>query len=124
MNDRWGQVLSESWMRVSERIIEQLKQIEDTKGKDRLEMVRSLRFVLGVLQRSLVGWTQWVGNPDIMTMFSEEDLENMTKTLAEFTRSFIEYDLKMTRLGAEKGLKASKKVTKKPKEDRNERFYV
>ena len=124
MNDRWGQVLSESWMRVSERIIEQLKQLEDTKGKDRLEMVRSLRFVLGVLQRSLVGWTQWVGNPDIMTMFSEEDLENMTKKLAEFTRSFIEYDMKMTSLGAEKGLKASKKVTKKPKEDRTERFYV
>ncbi|PVX27624.1 MAG: hypothetical protein CW716_01335 [Candidatus Bathyarchaeum sp.] len=124
MNDRWEQVLSESWMRVSERIIEQLKQLEDTKDKDRLEMVRSLRFVLGVLQRSLVGWTQWVGNPDIMTMFSEDDLKNMTKKLAEFTRSFIEYDMKMTWLGAKKGLKAPKKAVKKPKEDRTERFYV
>ena len=111
-------------MRVSEKIIEQLKQLEDTKGKDRLEMVRSLRFVLGVLQRSLVGWTQWVGNPDIMTIFSEDDLENMTKRLAEFTSSFIEYDMKMTRLGAEKGLTAPKKPPKKPKADRTERFYV
>lgn len=111
-------------MRVSERIIEQLKRLEDTKGKDRLEMVRSLRFVLGVLQRSLVGWTQWVSNPDIMTMFSEDDLESMTKTLAEFTRSFIEYDIKMTRLGAEKGLKLPKKATKKSKEGRTEGFYV
>ncbi len=118
------QTLSEGWMRVSERIIEQLKKLEDTKGKDRLELVRSLRFVLGVLQRSLVGWTQWVGNPDIMTMFSEEDLEKMTKKLAEFTRSFIEYDMKMTSLGAEKGLTAPKKPTKKPKENRTERFYV
>ena len=118
------QVLSAQWIRVSERIIKQLKKLEDTKGQDRLEMVRSLRFVLGVLQRSLVGWTQWVGNPDIMTMFSEQELENMTKTLAEFTRSFIEYDLKMTNLGAEKGLKAPKKATKKSKEDRTERFYV
>ena len=116
--------MSDGWVRVSERIIEQLKQLEETKDKDRLEMVRSLRFVLGVLQRSLVGWTQWVGNPDIMTMFSKDDLENMTKTLAEFTRSFIEYDLKMTSLGAEKGLKSTKKVTKKPKEDRSDRFYV
>ena len=124
MNTSGGHVLSESWMRVSEKIIEQLKKLEETKGKDRLEMVRSLRFVLGVLQRSLVGWTQWVGNPDIMTMFSEEDLENMTRTLAEFTRSFVEYDVKMTSLGAEKGLKASKKVTKKPKQTANERFYV
>ena len=111
-------------MRVSERIIEQLKQLEETKGKDRLEMVRSLRFVLGVLQRSLVGWTQWVGNPDIMTIFTQEDLENMTKKLSEFTRSFVEYDLKMTRLGAEKGLKAPKKATTKSNEDRTERFYV
>ena len=111
-------------MRVSERIIKQLKQLEDTKGKDRLEMVRSLRFVLGVLQRSLVGWTQWVASPDIMTMFSEDELESMTKTLAEFTRSFVEYDMKMTGLGAEKGLTATKKATKKPKEDRTECFYV
>jgi hypothetical protein len=118
------QVLSEGWMRVSERILKQLKKLEDTKDKDRLEMVRSLRFVLGVLQRSLVGWTQWVSNPDIMTMFSEEDLENMTKRLAEFTRSFIEYDMKMTSLGAEKGLTAPKKVTKKKKKNTTERFYV
>jgi hypothetical protein len=116
--------LSEGWVRVSERIIDQLKRLEDTKDKDRLELVRSLRFVLGVLQRSLIGWTQWVGNPDIMTIFSQDDLEKMTKTLAEFTRSFVEYDLKMTSLGVKKGLKSPKKVEKKKKEDRTERFYV
>ena len=116
--------MSEGWVRVSERIINQLKRLEDTKDKDRLELVRSLRFLLGVLQRSLIGWTQWVGNPDIMTIFSQEDLEKMTKTLAEFTRSFVEYDLKMTSLGVKKGLKSPKKVEKKKKEDRTERFYV
>jgi hypothetical protein len=116
--------LSEGWIRVSERIIDQLKRLEDTKDKDRLELVRSLRFVLGVLQRSLIGWTQWVGNPDIMTIFSQDDLEKMTKTLAEFTRSFVEYDLKMTSLGVKKGLKSPKKVEKKKKEERTERFYV
>jgi len=116
--------LSEGWIRVSERIIDQLKRLEDTKDKDRLELVRSLRFVLGVLQRSLIGWTQWVGNPDIMTIFSQDDLEKMIKTLAEFTRSFVEYDLKMTSLGVKKGLKSPKKVEKKKKEERTERFYV
>jgi hypothetical protein len=116
--------LSEGWVRVSERIIDHLKRLEDTEDKDRLELVRSLRFVLGVLQRSLIGWTQWVGNPDIMTIFSQDDLEKMTKTLAEFTRSFVEYDLKMTSLGVKKGLKSPKKVEKKKKEDRTERFYV
>jgi len=124
MVNGWETVLSEGWVRVSERIIKQLKQLEDTKDKDRLELVRTLRFVLGVLQRSLVGWTQWVANPDIMTIFSEEELEKMTKKLAEFTRSFIEYDIKITSLGAEKGLTAPKKPPKKLEEDRTERFYV
>ena len=115
--------MSERWIQVSEKILEQLKRLEDTKDKDRLELVRSLRFVLSVLQRSLLGWTQWVNNPDIMTIFSQKDLETMTEKLSEFTRSFVKYDLEMTSLGAKKGLKAPKKVTKK-KEERTERFYV
>ena len=116
--------MSERWIQVSERIIEQLNRLEDVKDKDRLELVRSLRFVFGVLQRSLLGWTQWVNNPDIMTIFSQKDLEKMTKKLAEFTRSFVKYDLEMTSLGVKKGLKAPKKVAKKKKEERTERFYV
>lgn len=116
--------MSERWIQVSERIIEQLNRLEDVKDKDRLELVRALRFVLGVLQRSLLGWTQWVNNPDIMTIFSQKDLEKMTKKLAEFTCSFVKYDLEMTSLGVKKGLKAPKKVAKKKKEERTERFYV
>lgn len=117
-------ILSENWIKVSEKILEQLKQIEDAKGKDRLELVRSLRFVLGVLQRSMVGWTQWVNNPEIMTIFSQNDLEDMTQKLSEFTRSFIKYDLEMTSLGVKKGLKTSKKAIQKKKDQRTERFYV
>ena len=52
--------MSERWIQVSEKILEQLKRLDDTKDKDRLELVRSLRFVLSVLQRSLIGWTQWI----------------------------------------------------------------
>ena len=116
--------MSEGWIRVSEKILEQLKNLEKTKGKDRLELVRSLRFVLSVLQRSLLGWTQWVNNPDIMTIFTQEDLEKMAKQLSEFTHSFVKYDLEMTSLGVKKGLKTPKKVEKKKREERTERFYV
>ena len=116
--------MSEGWIRVSERILDQLKRLEDTKDKDRLELVRSLRFVLGVLQRSLVGWTQWVNNPEIMTIFSQKDLEMMTEKLSNYTSSFIKYDLEMTSLGVKKGLKSPKKVAKKKKEERTEKFYV
>ena len=116
-------VLSERWVEVSKRIIDQLKTFEDTKDKDRLELVRSLRFVMSVLQRSLVGWMQWVNNPDVMSMFSQKDLEDMTKELAKFTHSFVQYDLEMTELGAKKGLKASKKPSRQ-RDGRSERFYV
>ena len=116
--------MSEGWIQVSERVLEQLKHFEETKDKDRLDQVRYLRFVVSVLQRSLIGWTQWVNNPEIMTIFSQNDLEKMTKTLSEFTRSFVKYDLEMTRLGVKKGLKSSKNVAKKKKEERPERFYV
>lgn len=116
--------MSEGWIRVSEKILEQLKRLEKTKGKDRLELVRSLRFVLSVLQRSLLGWTQWVNNPDIMTIFTQEDLEKMTKQLSKFTHSFVKYDLEMTSMGVKKGLKAPKKVEKKKREERTEKFYV
>ena len=115
--------MSENWIQVSERIIEQLKDLDETKDKDRLDFVRSLRYLVSVLQRSLFGWTQWVNNPDIISIFTKEDLEQMTKKLTDFTRSFVKYDLEMTNLGINKGLKAPK-VVKKKKEDRNDRFYV
>ena len=117
-------ILSESWTKVSERLIDQLKRIEKAKNKDRLELVRSLRFIFSVLQRSTVGWSQWVNNPDIMTIFSQDDLENMTKKLSVFTRSFIEYDLEITGLGVKKGLKSAKRITKKRTDQRTDRFYV
>ena len=88
-----GTVLSEGWIHVSERILEQLKHLENTEDKDRLELVKSIRFVLNMLHRSLIGWTQWVNNPDIMTIFSQKDLKTMTETLSEFTRSFVKYDM-------------------------------
>lgn len=116
--------MSEGWIRVSEKIIDQLKHLQGIKDKDRLELVRSLRFVLGVLQRSLLGWTQWVNNPDIMTIFTQEELKEMTEQLAKLTQRFVEYDLEVTSLGVKKGLKTPKKVSKKKPKERTERFYV
>jgi len=63
---------------------------------------------------------QWANNPNIMARFTQEDLEKMNKKLSEFTRSFIEYDIEATKLGAKKGLKPGKEVKKK----RGEQFLV
>ena len=116
--------MSKNWVKDSERIVDQLKQLENTEGKDRLELVRSLRFVLNMLQRSLVGWMQWVNNPDIMSMFSQRDLERMTKELSRFSRSFVKYEMEITGLGVNKGLKPPKKVTETKKVNGKKRFYV
>ena len=115
--------MSERWIQVSEKILDQIKRLEEAKERDRLEYVRAIRFMLSALQRSLLGWMQWVNNPDIMTRFTQEDLESINKKLSDFARSFIEYDLEATKLGAQRGLKAIKKVKKK-KDERAEAFYV
>ena len=84
--------------------------LERAEEKDRLEYVRSIRFMLGALQRSILGWMQWINNPDIMTRFTQEELSEMNKKIAEFTRAFIEYDLEITKKGAEKGLEAARRA--------------
>jgi len=115
--------LSERWIQVSEKILEQIKRLEEAKERDRLDLVGSLSFMLSVLHRSLLGWMQWANTPDVMARFTQEDLEKMNKKLSEFTRSFIKYDLEVTKLGTQRGLKARKAVKKK-KEERPEVFYV
>ena len=118
--------MSESWIQSSEKILDRIKALEKIEGKDRLELVRSLGFMLGALHRSLLGWMQWANNPDIMTRFTQEDLEGINKNLSELVRSFIEYDIEATKLGAEKGLKTRKRAKRKRKEreERPEGFYV
>ncbi|MFB0523475.1 MAG: hypothetical protein ACETV1_06945, partial [Candidatus Bathyarchaeia archaeon] len=74
---------------------------------------RSIRFMLGALHTSLTGWMQWVNSPDIMTQFTEKDLEEVSRKLTEFPRSFIEYDLEITKKGADKGLKAKRRARRR-----------
>jgi len=97
--------LSERWIRISEKTLDQIKRLEETKGRDRLELVSSILFLLSALRNSVLGWMQWANNPNIMARFTQEDLEKMNKKLSEFTRSFVEYDVEATKLGAKKGLK-------------------
>lgn len=105
--------MAEKWIQVSEKVLDQIKNLGKAEKKDRLELVRSMRILLGALERSLIGWKQWVNNPGIMVKFSQDDLENMNKRLSEFAHSFIEFDIEVTRLGAKRGLKTRRKTKKK-----------
>ena len=115
--------MSERWISILETLLDQIKHLEEVKERDRLELVKSLRFVLNVLQRSVLGWLGWVENLEVAARFTQEELEKMDKKLSEFTRSFVKYDIEATKLAAKKGLKAKKKAKKK-KEKRTEAFYV
>jgi len=114
--------LSEKWIDASKKLLTELKRLEKTKERDRLDLVRSLRLTLYALQRSLMGWMELANNPDMLTRFTHEDLEEINKKLLHFSHSFIEYDLEATKLGTKKGLKTGKKVKKK--KNRKEMFYV
>lgn len=118
--------MSELWIESSEKILAQIKKLEESKGADRLELVRLMQYLLTALHRSLMGWIQWVNNPSIMTTFTQDELEKMTKNLSDFVRAFIEYDLEATKLGVDKGLQARRAVEgeREEREERAGEFYV
>ncbi len=101
-------VLSESWIQTCERLLEQLKKYSERKDKDRLDIVQSLRFALYALHRSLLGWVNWVNNPDIMASFTLQELEEMNKKITSFVEDFLKYDVEVTQIGAKKSREAEK----------------
>lgn len=96
--------LSERWIESCRNALERIRKISSIEEKDRLELVKSIRTSLILLGRSLSGWNRWVSNPSTMARFSRKELEDMESRLSLFAESFIEYDLKTTKLGSEKGL--------------------
>jgi hypothetical protein len=90
--------MSERWVQDCKTIIDQIKKLEAAKDRDRLDMVRTMRFVLFAIQRSVSGWVEWVNNPDIMARFSLEELKEVSLNLAKLVEPFIEYDCEITSL--------------------------
>ena len=113
--------MSNKWVEECERLLEQMKKLSGTEGKDRLEVVRTMRFVLYSLQRSVSGWLEWIDNLEIMSTFSFEELQEINKKLAEMTEAFVEYDIKITGECAPAKLKTAKRTEEKEKSDM---FYV
>ena len=115
--------MSDRWTQRSKSILDEIEKLEKTAGKDRLELVRSMRFVLGALNRSLRGWTRWINNPDIMIRFKQEDLEEMNKKLSGFVRSFMEYDLEITKREEERGIKIRRRAERR-RRGGEDTFYI
>ncbi len=113
--------MSNRWIQECERLLDQMKKLSATEGKDRLEVVRTMGFILYSLQRSVSGWLEWIDNLDIMTSFSFEELQEINKKLAEMTEAFVDYDIKVTGQCAPTKPKTAKKAEGK---ERSDVFYV
>ncbi|MEM2593822.1 MAG: DUF2153 family protein [Candidatus Bathyarchaeia archaeon] len=121
------EILSEGWIQASERALEQIRRFLERKDMDRLEIVQSMRFILLSLHRSLLGWMNWVNNPDIMVAFSKEELAEMNRRLGEFVQEFIKYDIEVTKQGARKGsaaLEARREAEERTGRGAGETFYI
>jgi len=90
----------DKWIAGCRKILKDLKESALRKDRDRLDLVRSIRYSIRALNRSLMGWWQWVNSPEMMANFTLEELEDMDRTLNHHVTSFIEYDIKVTRVGS------------------------
>ena len=112
------------WVSDCRRILDEIKNSAKVEGHDRLDMMRTIRFTIIALQRSVTGWMQWADNPDIMAQFSLDELAEINKNLADLVCAFVDYDVKITG-NQEKKLekKMRKDVAQKPRETKD-MFYV
>ena len=112
------------WVNDCQKILKEIKKSEKVEGQDRLDMVRTIRFTILALQRSVSGWMQWADNPDIMAQFSLDELVEINKNLAQLVSAFVDYDAKIT--GSQEK-KIEKKIRKegiiKPQHEKD-MFYV
>jgi len=117
-------LMERRWVNDCQRILNEIKKSEKVEGHDRLDMVRTIRFTILALQRSVTGWMQWADNPDIMAQFSLDELTEINKNLADLVCAFVDYDAKITGSQEKKIEKKIRKETIKKPQEAKDIFYV
>jgi hypothetical protein len=74
-----------------------MEQLTSKQDRDRLELINSMLFTLHALNQSVHGWQKWMQNLSFMSKFSVNELQEMEAGLVSTVRSFIEYDLDITK---------------------------
>jgi len=110
--------MGERWIQECGEYLKQVREALASEAPDRLDLVRSMHVALLALNHSVWGWLQYVNNPDIMGKFDGDELEAISGFLNKFAEEFIEYDIKVTKAGMEKGLGETKQ------QQSQQRFYV
>ena len=112
------------WVNDCQRILKEIKESEKLEGQDRLDMVRTIRFTILALQRSVTGWMQWADNPDIMAQFTLDELVEINRNLANLVSAFVDYDAKITGSQEEKIEKKIRKEAITSPQQGKDMFYV
>jgi hypothetical protein len=89
--------LAEQWTNQSEKILNKLTSLSQEQDRDRLAIINALILALNAMNRSVQGWRKWIQNLDFMARFSEDELKAMEQGLLQSVRSFIEYDIDVTK---------------------------
>jgi len=118
------QLMEGKWVNDCQRILKEIKNSSKVEGSDRLDMVRTIRFTVLALQRSVTGWLQWADNPDIMAQFSLDELTEINKNLADLVCAFVDYDAKITGSQEKKIEKKIQQETIKKPTATKDMFYV
>jgi len=93
-----------SWIDRSQKTLDMLKELREKRNQDRLDLVRAMRYGFGALSYSLGGWMQWVNSPEVMSQFTQEELQEMSDNILDLVTKFVEYDRDITDYGMKKGL--------------------
>jgi hypothetical protein len=109
--------MNSTWIDRSDKTMEQLRMLKESRDMDRLDLLKSMRFSFGALSQSLGGWMQWVNSPEVMSQFTRDELQLMSDTIIDMVTGFIEYDRDVTDQGMQKGLG-------KQREDEQNRFVI
>lgn len=111
--------MGERWIRECNSFLEQIRESMVMDSPDRLALVRSMHRALFAINHSILGWIQYVNNPDIMSRFTREELNEISESLNKFAEAFIEHDIEVTKRGIEKGLGEAKE-----EDEERQPFYV
>lgn len=89
--------MSEHWINQSENILKTLKKIASKKERDRLEILNTMIFTINALDRSVLGWKQWIQDLGFMSRFTMDELREIEEGLMKTVQNFIENDIDVTK---------------------------
>jgi hypothetical protein len=89
-----------------------------------LELINSMLFTLHALNQSVHWWQKWIQNLNFMSKFSVNELQEMEVGLVSTVRSFIEYDLDVTKRHENKIPQIRHEAREKKDEDDSTGMYA